>query len=287
MIIIRILTIIIFLAAAFYVFALLPRSSRRTDMQSFKGQTFAHRGLHGGRIPENSMPAFGAAVRHSLPIELDIHLTKDKKIIVFHDDNMKRLCGVNCAPEQLTWDEISKLKLAGTRFGIPLFKDVLLKVNGRVPLMIELKMPTQDTDLCRRAYHLLKDYKGIYMVQSFNSVGLQWFKKNAPHILRGQLSYDLRKQKYSLPRSVYIGVRYLMCNMLSRPDFISYRFQNRSNISLLLIHFVFRCPVALWTIRTQEDYEECSRHYDMVIFEGFLPESIPPVPKTGLRKWFQ
>ncbi|MBQ4362144.1 MAG: glycerophosphodiester phosphodiesterase [Lachnospiraceae bacterium] len=285
MIILRILATILVLAGAFYLFSLFPRGSRRADMLSFQGLAFAHRGLHGGPVPENSMPAFAAAVRRELPIELDIHLTRDKKIIVFHDDNMMRLCGVNYAPEDLTWAQIRQLKLAGTNYGVPLFRDVLMMVDGRVPLMIEIKLPDQDTDLCRRVYHLLRNYHGIYMIQSFNTFVLQWFKKNAPHILRGQLSYDLSKKKNDLPAATYIALRFLMCNLIGRPDFISYRFQNRKNISLIIIHYVFRCPTALWTIRNQSDYVESTKHHDMVIFEGFLPAPVLKEPKRGFFKW--
>ena len=285
MIVVRIILTVIILAAAAFLFMLLPRGSRRSDMESFRGLAFAHRGLHTRTIPENSMPAFAAAVKRELPIELDIHLTRDKKIIVFHDDNLKRLCGVNFAPEELTWSQIRQLKLAGTGYGIPLFRDVLMLVDGKVPLMIELKLPDRDTDLCRRAYHMLKDYTGIYMIQSFNAFGLQWFKKNAPHVLRGQLSYDMRSKRDELPAAAYFGTRFLMCNILGRPDFVSYRYQNRKNFAFVILHYVFRCPAAMWTVRSQKDYAACSGRFDMVIFEGFLPEPVLKEPRRGLRRW--
>ncbi len=285
MIVIRIIFILLFMAVAAYIISLMPRSSRRRDMQHYKGLAFAHRGLHTRTIPENSMPAFKAAVDRNIPIELDIHLTKDKKIVVFHDDNLRRMCSLDCAPEEITWLQMKKLTLGNSSEHIPLFKDVLQMVDGRVPILVEIKLPNRDTDLCRRAHHLLQTYHGPYMVQSFNSYALKWFRDNAPTVLRGQLSYDLHNKKDLYPKTVYLGLRFLICNALSRPDFISYRFFNRKNISLSIVHYIFRCPVALWTIRNQGDYNEGRRHFDMMIFEGFIPKEARQIKATGNRKW--
>ena len=285
MIVIRIIFILLFLAIAAYVLSLMPRGSRRRDMEHYKGMVFAHRGLHTREKPENSMAAFEAAVKRGVGIELDIHLTKDKKVIVFHDDNLRRMCGVDGRPEDITWLQLKKLPLGHSEAHIPLFKDVLMMVNGRVPLLIEIKIPDRDTELCRRVFHLLSGYHGPYMVQSFNSFALQWFKKNAPTVLRGQLSSDLHSLKKNYSTSVYLALRFLLCNAYSRPDFISYRFFNRNNISLLIVHYIFRCPVALWTIRNQNDYVLAKQHFDMFITEGFIPKETKVLKATGRKKW--
>ncbi len=285
MIVLRIFFILVFLVILFFLFSILPRSTRRRDMLHYKGLGFAHRGLHSVYAPENSLPAFDAAVKAGIPIELDLHLTKDKRIIVFHDDNLKRMCGVDRAPEELTYSQIKLLTLEETDEPIPLFRDVLMLVAGKVPLMIELKIKGRDMELCRRADHMLRDYKGVYLIQSFNTLALQWYKKNAPQILRGQLSYDLKTKQNVLPTSLRLVTRFLVCNLYGRPDFISYRFLNRRNFALALVHFVFRCPVALWTIRNQRDYTQGMQFFDIMIFEGFIPEKEIKTHQTGFMKW--
>lgn len=286
MLVIRIIFILIFIAALVYLFTILPRTSRRQDMLHYAGMPFAHRGLHNKQIPENSMPAFIAAAERGFPIELDVHLTKDKRIIVFHDDSLIRMCGIDRAPEELTYSQIKQLKLKDSEERIPLFRDVLLEINGKVPIMIELKIRERDNmDLCVRVQHLLRNYKGIYLVQSFNTFALKWYKENAPQVLRGQLSYDLKTKKALIPAAARNAVRFLMCNVYSRPDFISYGYRNRHNFALAIIHFVFRCPVALWTIRNKYDYKQANRFYDIVIFEGFIPERELQSEKGGFFKW--
>ena len=86
---------------------------------------------------------------------------------------------------------------------MPLFSDVLRYVNGRVPLLIELKLPDSNMKLCPAAWDILKDYKGPYMVQSFNSLGIRWFHKHAPQVLRGQLSSALNHDLDRIPMAVW------------------------------------------------------------------------------------
>lgn len=287
MIVIRIIFILIFLAVLVYLYAIMPRTTRRQDMMHYAHMPFAHRGLHGKGIPENSMPAFKAAAEQGFPIELDLHLTKDKRIIVFHDDTLTRMCGIDRAPEELTYSQIKLLKLKDSEEHIPLFRDVLIEIAGRVPIMIELKIGGRDMELCERVQHLLKNYKGVYLIQSFNTFALQWYKENAPQILRGQLSYDLKTKRALLPSVARNAVRFLACNIYGRPDFVSYGFRNRHNVALAIVHFVFRCPVALWTIRNKYDFQQAHRFFDIVIFEGFIPErELMPEP-FNLKEWLK
>lgn len=105
---------------------------------------FAHRGFFtpDQRIPENSMPAFLAAAENGYGIEMDIQLTKDNQVVVFHDHTLTRMCGIDLPVRELTYEELQKFPLAGTQERIPLFKDVLKAVHGRVPLLVEIKLPT-------------------------------------------------------------------------------------------------------------------------------------------------
>ena len=252
-----------------YLILIFPDTARREQMQVYKGQAFAHRGLHDAQnlCPENSMAAFKEAVKRGLAIELDIHLTRDRKVVVFHDELLERVCNVQGTVEASTYDELLELHLLNTNQRIPLFTEVLDYIDGRVPLLIEIKLPTKDMRLCTYALNLLKDYKGPFLVQSFNCFGMRWFRKNAPDILRGQLSSALTKSKTGAPYMFRFCVQHLLTNVLCRPDFISYKLADTSNMSLRLNHRLFKIPVAVWTLRSEKACKEAIGKYDMFIFE--------------------
>lgn len=134
-----------------YVFAILPRFSRRKEMLVYRQTMFAHRGYHciERGIPENSMAAFRAAIEKGYGIEIDLHLTRDGQLAVFHDDTLERICGQPDTIEDMTFEELKTCRLSGTSEIIPSFHDVLSLVNGKVPLLIELKIPDSSEQICR------------------------------------------------------------------------------------------------------------------------------------------
>ncbi len=261
--------VLLFLFSFLYLILICPNLSRRERMNQFSNVKFAHRGLFSNAhaIPENSMNAFREAVAQHVGIELDVHLTKDEKVVVFHDDTLSRMCQSNAVIEHTTYENLQKLYLNHTSEKIPLLSDVLSYVNGCVPLLIELKLPTKSTRLCHEVFNLLKTYHGSYLIQSFNTIGILWFRKNAPHILRGQLSANLTKTRKNEPWLACFIVRFLLLNFISKPDFISYKFKDVSNISLQIIRILYRTPIAVWTLRTPEAIIQGKQTYDMVIFE--------------------
>ena len=145
----------------------------------------AHRGIHDNiKIYENTIEAFKLAIEKNYIIEIDIHKTVDNKIVVFHDYNTQRLFDVNLKIENTTYKELKKLK----KFHIPTLEEVLKIVDGKVPLLIELKQPNKVGELEKITMKILNKYKGQFAIQSFNPKTIYWFKKNYPNILRGQLS---------------------------------------------------------------------------------------------------
>ena len=258
----------------FFAWAVHPAIDSGTKMKPFLRTKFAHRGLWdmSKGIPENSMPAFRRAVENGYAIEFDVHLTSDNKLVVFHDSNLMRMCGVQGKIEDMSWDEISKLRLAGTFCRIPLFSEVLEVVDGKVPLLIELKLPSTDTKLCDFIYEQLKDYKGKYLIESFNPFALHWFKKNAPDIIRGQLA-SKDSQSESIPYILRLVSASLLVNLLSRPNFIAYNIQTKFGMGFRINKKVYHVPVFAWTVRSGEEYEKVLPEYDGVIFEKFLPEN--------------
>ena len=183
----------------------------------------AHRGLHSLKdgIPENSITAIKRAADMGYGVEIDIHITLDGKVVVFHDDTLMRACGVNKRIKNLTYDELCEYKLFGTQEKIPTLEDVLKTVNGRTMLVIEFKCADAGfKQLCTAADRLLRQYSGKYIVQSFNPLPMFWYRHNRPDICRGQLSTDFFRQPKNNALKAAAGL--LILNMISRPDFISY-----------------------------------------------------------------
>lgn len=258
---------------ALYLWAIRPNTARKETCLAFSRWDFAHRGLWNMErgIPENSLPAFKKAVDHGFAIELDVHLTSDGQIVVFHDDTLKRMCQLDQSVESMTYDELSRYRLMNTDCRIPLLTEVLKLVNGRVPLLIELKLPTSSTALCPLLDRLLASYPGQYLIESFNSLGLRWYRKHRPDILRGQLAsrYPSAKGLTSLLNRLSTS---LIVNAASRPDFVAYNYKHTHGLGFRINHGLFKVPVFVWTVRSRLAYQRCRRQYSAVIFENFVPE---------------
>lgn len=251
------------------VFLLAPRLSGRRRVHPFLGVKWAHRGLHDKKhgIPENSLPAFRAAIDAGDGIELDVHLTKDEKLVVFHDDTFDRICGHGGKVEETSYEEMRQYTLGGTKERIPLLSEVLRMVDGKVPLLIEVKLPSADTKICRKLDEEMSGYRGKYMIQSFNSLVLRWMKKHRNEIPRGQLSENLTKNDRTTHYVLRFCVKYLLSNCMCRPDFISYKWADRKNPGLWINRVLFRTPAAAWTLHGEKDVRAARRSFDMYIFE--------------------
>ena len=127
----------------------------------------AHRGLWNEEIPENSLLAYKNAIEKGYPIEIDVHKSKDGVLFVFHDDNLSRMTGVDALLHEKTSTELKSLTLNGTEEKIPTLKEVLEVVDGKVPLLIEIKNQP-DNSVVDDTVKILKEYKGEFAVQSFN-----------------------------------------------------------------------------------------------------------------------
>lgn len=263
------LLFILIVIGILYLYMIFPRISRRHDMSCYHHVSFAHRGYHCAEkgIPENSMKAFRAALARGYGIEIDLHLTRDGRLAVFHDHTLQRMCGRPGIIEELTYEELKSCRLSGTAETIPLFTEILSLVKGRVPLLIELKIPDSPDQICEETLRLLKDYNGAYLIQSFNTMGLLWFRRHAPQVLRGQLSSNLIRDDEQHSFFLRFAVRYLLSDVLGRPDFISYNMKDLPVTSVWILQHVFRTPIAVWTLRSADELKQGRLHYDMLIFE--------------------
>lgn len=254
-----------------YLIFIAPRFPRRKVTRDFMGKCYAHRGLfsNGTAFPENSLPSFTKAVENGYGIELDVQLTKDNKLVVFHDNTLSRMCGIDVKVRDKTYRELCNLTLLATDCKIPLLSEVLNIVNGSVPLLIEIKLPVFSTLTCRLADELLHSYKGKYCIESFNTLALVWYRVHRPDIVRGQLSGNLTKPVADGGFFLCFIVKYLLTNILARPDFISFCYRDTFNLSYLLNKYLFRAPTFAWTIDSPKAYADSFHKFDSFIFEGF------------------
>ena len=259
--------------AGLALFMIAPSRSRRAD--DWRGTSFAHRGLHGGGVEENTMEAFERACEAGVGIELDVQLSRDGKAVVFHDETLMRLAGDPRRVDQVDWAELQSLKI-GQSGRIPAFDEVLARVDGRVPLLVELKNGRRNRRLCETATALLRGYRGAYLVESFNPLMLRWLKKNAPDVVRGQLVGAA--PLYLAVHAGRIGafvLSKLTLNFLARPDFIAYDVSASRYAVPRVQRKLFHAPLAAWTVRDEETYRKCAGRGEMPIFEGFIPDSEP------------
>ena len=169
----------------------------------------AHRGLHNELIPENSLKAFKEAIKKKHTIEFDVHLLKDGNVVVFHDDNLQRMTGVNKKIKNTTYDEIKSLRLKDTDEHIPLLSDILKLVNGQVPLLIELKYDNKVGKLEEKLMTILKEYKGLYALQSFSPLSLIYLRKHYPDAIRGLLVAKFKKSHMNILKKVILRHMFL------------------------------------------------------------------------------
>ena len=166
--------------------------------------------------------------------------------------------------------KLQKYTLLGTQEVIPTFDDVLALVGGKVPMIVELKPNRRITSLSRKVYETLSRYKGPYCVESFHPLALGWYRKNAPEVIRGQLSSGHLSDNGHWMRDR--ALKYLLLNVLSRPDFVAYDLHTDRHASMALMRRVFRPLLVAWTVRTQQESREAAGRYDLQIFEGITPE---------------
>lgn len=246
---------------------LAPGKATRRQKAPFMGMNFAHRGLHSRDmlVPENSLLAFELASAAGYGMELDVQLSKDGQVVVFHDDTLNRVCGIDARVDELTYDELKQLRLCGTEHTIPLFTEVLATVRGRGPLIVELKDGRHNRELCEKTYELLSGYRGEVCVESFNPLIVMWFRFHARDLVRGQLAMPAHRYEGTVKKPLAFLLSHGLMNFLCRPQFMSYRIGKRP-LTVRLAEFMGAMKVG-WT--SHEPRHEKGR--DAVIFEFYKP----------------
>ena len=138
-IILSIALALLFAIVVFYNFATAGEAISEDKISWIKETPIAHRGLHTKDIPENSLSAFENALKNNYAIELDVQFTKDKEVVVFHDENLKRMTNDTRNIEDVNYDELKNLRLGNTNEIIPTLEEVLELVDSKVAILIEIK----------------------------------------------------------------------------------------------------------------------------------------------------
>ena len=179
-----------------------------------KNNQIAHRGVFNNKnYPENSLKAFEKALSLDFPIELDVQLTKDNILIVFHDSNLKRMTGIDKNVCDSTYQEIKELFLLDTKEKIPALKEVLDLVQNKVLLDIEIKNTKKIEKICTILMKELEGYHN-FILKSFNPKIVRYLKTNYPDTEVGYL-IDEAKNKHNSFLASYFMIHYSKANFLA------------------------------------------------------------------------
>jgi glycerophosphoryl diester phosphodiesterase len=224
---------------------------------------FAHRGLHGAGVPENSLAAAEGAIARGMGIECDIQRSRDDHPVVFHDWDLARLTGEAGDTESRTAGELEALRLLGTDQHPVRLATFLEKVAGRVPVLIEIKSrPGYDVEwTCASVAWLLDSYSGAVAVMSFDPNVPIWFSENAPSTVRGLVGTDTLKNGFE---GVWRNPEVLTA---ASPDFLAIDVRDLGWPEAATWRAGGR-PLLTWTVRSPETRATGLAHADALIAEG-------------------
>lgn len=237
-------------------------------MQWLRQIPIAHRGLHDEQSPENSLSAFTKAKEAGYAIELDVHLSSDGVLMVFHDFTLERMTRFYGDIRRLASSFLRSLVLLNTQESIPTLQEVMKLVDRKVPLLIEIKNEGKVGELEGKLLKAIRDYKGRVAVQSFNPFSVAWFAKNAVDIPRGQLSGSFKDTNFPFYKKFLY--QNLLMNGVSKPHFIAYEAEYLPNLAVKVSRMMHKTILA-WTVRSAKEREDVLQYADNIIFEAFLP----------------
>ena len=257
-------------AVAVPVFLVAPGRASGQKKAPFLYRNYAHRGLHSRdlTVPENSLKAFELAAGAGYGIELDVRLSADGQVVVFHDDSLERICGVKKRVDELSWAELQELHLLDTQEKIPLFSEALAVIRGRGPLIVEVKNGKSNKELCEKTYELLKAYKGDYCIESFNPMIVAWFRRHAKEVIRGQLAQPAKDYEGEVSGFTAFLLSHVLMNFLCRPQFIAYKIGYRPPTVRL------SCALGAMNVGWTSHEIRNERGRAAVIFEFYRPKLV-------------
>jgi len=226
------------------------------------GHDYAHRGLHGAVIPENSLAAFRLAIEEGYGIELDVQRAGDGTPVVFHDSVLDRLTGESGEIARRSAAQLATVTLGGTAESIPSLRQALNLIDGRQPVLIELKSSrtARIAALCLAVRRVLEGYTGPHAVMSFDPRVSRWFRRHSPHTVRGLIVSE--GEDRALPGKI----RRRLALWQAGPDFLAYDIRDLPS-RFAAAQRRRGLPLATWTVRRPDHHERAATHADAVIFE--------------------
>lgn len=218
----------------------------------------AHKGLHDTLTPENTLGAFRKAISNNYGVEIDLQMTKDGTIVVFHDYDLKHLLGIEGNILEVNYEYIKDAKVLNSQESVPTFEAFLKLIDGQIPVLIEVKDHKNIGIMEQKILDCLGDYKGEFALQSFNTDIVRWFIDNAPQYTTGQLAEEISEDDVVFWNKLDNG-----------PEFLSHDLRDIKRQRVL--DFKKKMPIIMWTAKSQEDVDNCQEYYDNFMFEDFIP----------------
>jgi len=228
-----------------------------------RGATYAHRGVHGGSVVENSPAAFAAAIQRGLGIECDVQRSRDGQAMVFHDWELDRLTTATGPVKARGAAELARIALGESGDTIPTLAGLLTQVAGKVPLLIEIKSKREVrlAPLCLAVRNALEGYRGPVAVMSFDPRVVRWFADTARHIVRGLVvteeGHRTLTGRYRRHASLWHA----------RPEFLAYDVRDLP-ARFAAAQRARGLPLLTWTVRSEELAARARAHADAPISEG-------------------
>ena len=262
-------------AAAFWAWAMKPRTKYGSDLAAIARYDYANGGLHDfyKRVPEHSLPAVRKAMVNGYAVKLDIRLTKDGVPIAFSDHELWRVCGADGSVEETAWKGIRDLNLQETEETVCTLEEMLNKIDAAVPVILNL-ISWRDNygSLCSCVSDTLELYDGVYAIESPDYRVLRWFKQYEPEVLRGQVYEKKNANAQDLYGKIKCFLQnFLMTNFIASPDFIAVDYYDRNSISLRVCKKLYHVPVVYFNITSKDEYESARLDDAVVVFENIEP----------------
>ncbi|MGH6855393.1 MAG: glycerophosphodiester phosphodiesterase family protein [Aestuariivirga sp.] len=222
----------------------------------------AHRGLHDAAqgIVENTASAFAAAIAGGFAIECDAQITADEEVVVFHDETLERLTHSYGCVNARSAAEMQRLTIRNSKDRVQTLAELLAQVEGKVPLLIELKSHLDGNyALARRSLAALRDYRGPHCLMCFDPDIVEALRRQSPHTVRGLVANRDSGQSFAHLEG-------------TQPHFISFQFRDLPFAPVTEFRQTGH-PVISWTIRSADDALFARRYSDQITFEGFLPDA--------------
>ena len=226
------------------------------DLEPLLSKLIAHRGLHNKDIKENSFLAIEKAIVKKVPVEFDITLTKDDKVVLCHDSY------IQYKEKKYIISNYEYKYLKSICHSLVKLDDILKIVNGKIPLLIELKPYNKGNKLEKETIKILDMYNGYFALQSFSPFIIHWLKKNRPNYIRGQLL--TRYSRYNFIKRIIN--KYMMFNKFTNPDFICYNIKGLPNKQIQIVRKTKK--VIGWTIKKEAQLKKYSSYCDNFICDN-------------------